>query len=109
MLRIKIALTAAGFVAGVAMTLAAVGLGASPAAAQHGDQAYLAAQKAQVIAATYQLDQTGLHDIEEGAKAGTVTAGWLGNVRRGRIALQATEWPDALKPLAMNQINQMRT
>lgn len=104
----KFALTAAGFLAGVVMTVAAIGSTASPVAAQPGDQAYLAAQKAQVMAATYQLDKIDLHGIEDDAKAGTVIAGALGNVRRARIALQATEWPEALKSLAMEQIEHMK-
>lgn len=105
MLLKRIALTGAGFAAGVAMTLAAVGSTVSPASAQMGD----AAQKAQVMAATYQLDKAGLHGIEDASKAGSIPAGSLGEVRRARIAVQATEWPEALKAMAMDQINHMKS
>src|SRR5688572_4435744 len=109
MLLKKIALTGAGFAAGVAMTLAAVGSVASPVSAQHGDHAMMAAQKAQVIAATFQLDKSSFHDIDVQAAEGKIMSGALGNVRRARIATQATEWPDALKPMANDLINQMKT
>ena len=109
MLRNKIALTAAGFVAGVALTVATIGSTVSPASAQHGDAGMMAAQKAQVIATTFQLDKSSLHDIEEQSKAGTILPGALGYVRRARIATQATEWPDGLKPMATALVADMRT
>jgi len=109
MLRTKIVLTAAGFVAGVAMTVAAIGSAASPASAQMPDAGMMAAQKAQVIATTYQLDTSKLHDIEEQSKAGTILSGALGYVRRARIAAQATEWPDGLKPMATTLVADMKT
>jgi hypothetical protein len=109
MLRNKIALTAAGFVAGVAMTLATVGSGAQPVAADQAESAYMIAQKAQVALATYELDSAGLHGIDEGAKAGSIPPGALGAVRRTRIAVQSTEWPDALKDMAMTQVANMKT
>ncbi|MFN8632954.1 MAG: hypothetical protein U0893_03800 [Chloroflexota bacterium] len=105
----KIALTAAGFAAGVAMTLASVSATVSPVSAQmSGDQAYMLAQKAAVAHATFQLDSAGLHGIDEGAHAGTIPAGALGSVRRARIAVQAAEWPDALKDMAMDQVMNMK-
>jgi hypothetical protein len=106
MLRTRIALTAAGFVAGVAITVATIGLVASPASANQTDPA---AQKAQVIATTFQLDTSKLHDIEEQAKAGTILSGALGYVRRARIATQATEWPEGLKSMATTLVADMRT
>ena len=109
MLRTKIVLTAAGFVAGIAMTVAAIGSAASPASAQMPDAGMMAAQKAQVIATTYQLDTSKLHDIEEQSKAGTILPGALGYVRRARIAAQATEWPDGLKPMATELVANMKT
>ena len=108
MLRNKIALTAAGFVAGVAMTVAAIGSTVNPASAQMPD-GMMAAQKAQVIATTYQLDTSKLHDIEEQSKAGTILPGALGYVRRARIAAQATEWPEGLKPMATDLVANMKT
>jgi len=109
MLRTKIALTATGFLAGVAMTVATVGGTASPVGADQAENAYMVAQKAQVGATTYQLDQTGLHDIDVSAAAGTILPGALGNVRRARIAVQATDWPEALKPMASEQVELMKT
>jgi hypothetical protein len=108
MLRNKIALTAAGFIAGVAMTLATVGSGVHPVAADQADNAFAMAQKAQVALATYELDSAGLHGIDEGAKAGTIPPGALGAVRRTRIAVQSTEWPDGLKDMAMQQVTDMK-
>ena len=111
MLRNKIALTAAGFVAGVAMTVATIGSTATPAAATTANQmdtGTMAAQKAQVIATTFQLDKSGLHDIEEQSKAGTIMPGALGYVRRARIAAQATEWPDGLRPMATTLVADMK-
>ena len=108
MLRNKIALTAAGFVAGVAMTVAMIGSSVAPASADQGDAALVAAQKAQVIATTFQLETSNLHDIEEQSKAGTIMPGALGYVRRARIATQATDWPEGLKPMATALVADMR-
>lgn len=87
----------AGLVAGIALTLTTVALPARPAAAQL--DAHEMARKAQAMAVTFQLDKTGLHDIDEATHAGTVPAGSLGNVRRARIALMATDWPDSLREM----------
>ena len=108
MFRSKIALIGAGFVAGVALTLAIVGTHVQPAAADQADNAFMLAQKAQVAHATYQLDGAGLHAIDDGAKAGTIPPGALGSVRKARIAVQATEWPDGLKDMAMDQVASMK-
>ena len=106
----KLALTGAGFAAGVAMTLASVTATVTPATAQMtGDQAYLLAQKAAVNHATYQLDTAGLHALDEASNAGSIPAGALGSVRRARISVQATEWPDALKERAMNLVTTMKS
>lgn len=111
MLRSKIVLTAAGFIAGVALTVAAVGITASPAVAQHDDHqadtAFHLAQKAQVAATTFQLDKSGLHEIDVEAHEGRIVSGALGNVRRARIAVQATMWPEALQPMADGLVNDM--
>jgi len=109
MFRSKIALIVAGFVAGVAMTLATVGMQVRPVGADQADNAFMLAQKAQVAHATYQLDSAGLHAIDDGAKAGTIPPGALGTVHKARIAVQATEWPDGLKDLAMDQVASMKT
>jgi hypothetical protein len=108
MLRKKLTLIAAGFVAGVAMTLMTLGSVAQPVAADQADNAFAMAQKAQVAHATYQLDSAGLHGIDEGAKSGTIPPGALGAVRRARISVQATEWPDGLKDMAMDQVTNMK-
>jgi hypothetical protein len=109
MIRTKIALAAAGFLAGVALTVAAVGITASPAAANQPDHAHQAAQKAQVIATTFQLDKSNFHDIDVQAAEGKMYPGALGYVRRARIAAQATDWPDGLKPAATGLIADMKT
>jgi hypothetical protein len=109
MLRTRILLTAAGFVAGVAMTMATVVLTASPVGADQAENAYMVAQKAQVAATTFQLDQSGLHDIDVAATEGTIVPGALGAVRRARIATQATAWPDGLKPMADRLVTDMKT
>ena len=97
----QLVLAGAGFVAGVAMTLVTLGQVAPTASAapteQHND-AMMAAQKAQVIATTFQLDKSGLHDIDVAVNGGQpAPSGALGNVRRAQVALKATAWPDALK------------
>lgn len=107
--RNKIAFTAAGFVAGVAMTLATVGATVQPVGADQAENAYMLAQKAQVAHTTYQLDNAGLHAIDVDATAGTITAGALGKVRQARIGLQATEWPEGLKEMASNQVSTMKS
>jgi hypothetical protein len=104
MFRSKIALAAAGFVAGVAMTLVTLGSAAQPVAADQAESAYMMAQKAQVAHATYAMDNAGLHGIDEGSNAGTIPAGALGKVRQARIAAQSTEWPEALKEMASNEV-----
>ena len=109
MLLKKLALTAAGFTAGVAMTVAAIGSTVTPATAQMtGDQAYMLAQKAAVNHAIYQLDTAGLHALDEGSNAGTIPAGALGAVRRARITAQAAEWPEALKGKASDLVNTLK-
>jgi hypothetical protein len=109
MLRNTIALTVAGFAAGVAMALAAVGLTASPVGADQAENAYLLAQKAQVAATTFQLDTSGLHDIDVAAnEQNTIVPGALGAVRRARIATQSTDWPHALKPTADSLVTEMK-
>jgi hypothetical protein len=110
MLRDKITLTAAGFVAGVAMTLATGGLTASSVGADQADNAYQLAQKSQVAATTFQVDKSGLHDIDVAANGkNTIVPGALGAIRRARIATQATDWPHELKPTADSLVAEMKT
>lgn len=105
----KFALTAAGFTAGVAMTLASVSATVTPATAQMtGDQAYEIAVKAAVSQATYQQDTAGLHALDVESNAGTIPAGALGRVRRARIAVQAATWPEPLKADAMHFVETMK-
>jgi hypothetical protein len=108
MLRNKIALAAAGFIAGVAMTLITLGSVAQPVAADQAENAYMLAQKAGVAHAIYALDNAGLHAIDEGSNAGTIPAGALGKVRQARIAAQSTEWPDGLKEMATNEVTTLK-
>lgn len=103
----RLAVASAGLAAGVALTLLTVSGTARPVGADQAENAYLAAQKAQVIATTFQLDKSGFHDLEEQARAGTILSGALGSVRRGRVATQATEWPESLKPLANDLVTAM--
>lgn len=96
-------LAGAGFAAGVAMTLVTVGQVAPTASAAPSQQhdAMMMAQRAQVIATTFQLDKSGFHDLDVSAnEKGTIPSGALGNVRRAHVALKATTWPDALKDTA---------
>src|SRR3954452_16608355 len=108
-MRNKLALIGAGFLAGVALTFVTFTSVAQPVAADQAENAYMLAQKAQVAHAIYQLDSSGLHGIDDGAKAGTIPPGALGAVRRARISVQAAEWPDALKDMAMEQVTAMKT
>ncbi len=86
-----------GGVIGAIMTLVALSsaMGVKPAEAQP-DLAD-AVQRTQVIAVIYQLDTAGLHDIDVDLTAGHIPAGALGQVRRARIAAQATSWPHGVQ------------
>ena len=90
--------TSAGLVTGIVLTLATAASPTPPVAA--AQDAFLAAQKGQVIAAIYQLDHADLHDIEETLTAGTMPAGALGTVRKARAAALATDWPEPLRQSA---------
>ena len=105
----KLAFTVTGFVAGVTVTVATFTSLATPVGADQAENAYMLAQKAQVAATTYQLDKAGLHEVEDAAKAGSIPAGALGEVRRARIAVQATDWPEPVKPMATEQVNLMKS
>jgi len=90
--------TFAGLLAGVGLSLATVASPVSTASAQA--DAHAAAQKAQVMSTIYHLDKVGFHGLEDSTKAGTIPAGALGNVRRARIQMMATDWPDSMKDMA---------
>jgi hypothetical protein len=64
------------------------------------EQAYTAAVTAQVALAAYQMDNAGLHELAEMSAAGTIPSGALGRVRRARIVVAATQWPDSMKSMA---------
>lgn len=61
------------------------------------DSAMQAAQVAQVALAAFQMDGSGLHALDEGTAAGTIPSGALGRVRKARIVVQATSWPEAMQ------------
>ena len=105
----KLALTAAGFLAGVTMTVATIGGTASPVGADQAENAYMIAQKAQVASTTFQLDKcrTARHGCAGGSR-GRLCLGALGAVRRARIAVQATDWPEPLKAMASEQVEIMK-
>jgi hypothetical protein len=98
--------TAAGLMAGIVLTLVAVGVPAQPAAAQA--DAHQLAQKAQVMAVTFQLDQSGFHELEDELTAGTLPSGALGPVRRARVATEATAWPHPLDDTAKKLVGHMK-
>src|SRR6187401_2765996 len=105
----NLALTAAGFLAGVTMAVATIGGTASTVGADQAENAYQIAQKAQVNHATFQLDMAGLHTLDVQALEGTVVPGSLGAVRRARISVQATDWPEPLKAMASEQVEIMKS
>jgi len=73
---------------------------AQPRPAPTAEQAYTAAITAQVALASFQLDNAGLHALDEATAKGEITSGALGRVRRARIVVAATQWPDAMKSMA---------
>jgi hypothetical protein len=66
-----------------------------------------AAQKAQVMIATYQFNNSGYHELDVKLNAGEFVPGALGSVRRGRIAVQSTMWPHDLQADASALANKM--
>ena len=105
MRRNSLLFTAAGFLAGVTLTLATSVLPTQSAAAQQ--DAYLAAQKAQVMAVIFMLDTAGLHALDDSLTAGTLPAGALGTIRRARTAVLATDWPAPLSERANELVRRM--
>jgi hypothetical protein len=91
-----------------------LGLGASPGAAQPAPleqqlaEVRAATQKAQLLATTYQLDSSGLHDLDVALnERGQLVSGALGKIRRARIATQATAWPRELEETANKLVAQL--
>jgi hypothetical protein len=72
-------------------------------------EAHAAARKAQLLAAAYQLDNAGLHgiDVTANEEARLPAAGTLGRVRKARIAVQTTMWPDNLKEQAEGLVHHL--
>ena len=68
----------------------------------------LALQRTQMMAATYQLDTSGLHDLDERLSEGQFVPGALGRVRRARIATEAVNWPDAMQEAVSLTVAAMR-
>ncbi len=107
-MRLKNVLIAvAGMAAGAALTLAAASATTPTATADEHDNAMNMAQRAQVMAVTFQLDKSGFHDADVALAAGTMPAGALGNIRRARIATMATAWPEAMKDQAIDLVGHM--
>jgi hypothetical protein len=79
--------------------------GARPTEAQMDVQ--LGLQKTQAMVATYQLDTSGLHDLDVKLNSGEFVYGALGRVRRARIAVQATAWPHELQHTANELVDHM--
>ncbi|MFN8526532.1 MAG: hypothetical protein U0821_25805 [Chloroflexota bacterium] len=92
------------FVAGVAVTTWTVVPAATVSAQQ---DAYAAAQKAQVIATVYHLDKVGFHGLEDAINAGNIPAGSLGTVRRARVTMMAVDWPAAMRETVTSLNTQM--
>jgi hypothetical protein len=74
---------------------------------QMAQNAHAAALRAQMIATVYQLDTAGLHELDERTAAGTIPPGSLGRVRRTRVAIQATTWPEPLGETVTNLTAEM--
>jgi len=104
----KIALAAAGFAAGITVTLVSVGYHTPTAAADEAQVAHLAAVKAQVMHTMYMLDKAGFHDIDTSLQAGNLPPGAYGTVRQARIVTQATEWPETLQADAAAEVAQLQ-
>jgi hypothetical protein len=83
------------------MTTFAVSTGrAQQRSAPTVEQAYAAAQTAQLALAVYQMDNAGLHDLDEATHAGRIPSGALGRVRRVRIVAAAVSWPEEMQAKA---------
>jgi uncharacterized protein YcnI len=66
-----------------------------------------AANLSHVITAVWILDNSGLHDIDEGAAAGSLPAGSLGRVQRARAVAAVTMWPAELREDAQRLVREL--
>lgn len=90
----------AGGVSGITITARAV----QSQAAVTAEQAFAAAQVAQVAFAVYLVNNSGLHELDDATAAGQIPSGALGRVRAVRIVFAATQWPEPLRPAAMQLV-----
>ncbi len=79
--------------------------GARPTEAQMDMQ--LAIQKSQAMTVAYQLDGSGLHDLDVKLNNGELVPGALGKVRKARIAVQSTMWPAEMQEQANTLVGEM--
>lgn len=93
--------------AGIALALvggASLAVSSSRAQQTHqpatADSAQQSAVTAQVALAAFQMDNAGLHDLDEAVAAGRIPSGALGRVRKVRIVAAATQWPASMQPMA---------
>ncbi len=102
--RIMLSLTAllllVGGVSGIAVTARAV----QSQAAVTAEQAFAAAQVAQVAIAIYQVNNSGLHELDEATAVGQIPAGALGRVRAVRVVFAAVQWPEPLRATALDLV-----
>jgi hypothetical protein len=80
-------------------------LGARPTQAQADLQ--LSIQKTQAMTTAYQLDTSGLHDLDVRMNNGEFVSGALGKVRKARIAVQSTMWPHEMQDTANALVAEM--
>ena len=85
--------------------VSSISLGARPADAQADLQ--LAVQKSQAMTTAYQLDTSGLHELDVKLNSGEFVPGALGKVRKARIAVQSTMWPAEMQDTANNLAGEM--
>jgi len=87
-------------VSGIILTARAV----QSQAAVTVEQAFTAAQVAQVAIAIYQVNNSGLHELDEATAAGQIPARALGRVRAVRLVFAAVQWPDPLRATALELV-----
>jgi len=61
------------------------------------ESAYQAAVVAQVATAGSHMTAAGYHDMAVAIEGGQIPAGALGRIRRARIVIAATQWPEPLR------------
>jgi hypothetical protein len=98
----------AGAIAGALIVgvISSLSLGAKPTEAQADLQ--LAIQKSQAMTTAYQLDTSGLHDLDVKLNSGEFVSGALGKVRKARIAVQTTMWPSEMQDTANKLVGEMQ-